>query len=154
MDLSETLQLDDEVALEYYRLQKIADGSIELQQNEIGELDGLTEAGIKRDKEEKAVLSEIIELLNERFGTTFEQADKLFFDQIEAELVQDETLKTQAQANKIDTFKYVFEDQLLSKLIERMDQNQEIFEKIVEDKAFGGLVREWMMKKVYARLQE
>jgi type I restriction enzyme, R subunit len=154
MDLSETLQLDDEVALEYYRLQKIADGSIELQQDEIGELDGLTEAGIKRAKEEKAVLSEIIELLNERFGTNFEQADKLFFDQIEAELVQNETLKTQAQVNKIDTFKYAFEDQFLSKLIERMDQNQEIFEKIVEDKAFGGLVREWMMKKVYARLQE
>ena len=42
----------------------------------------------------------------------------------------------------------------LSKLIERMDQNQEIFEKIVEDKAFGGLVRDWMLKKVYARLQE
>jgi len=154
MDLSETLQLDDEVALEYYRLQKIADGSIELQKDEVGELDGLTEAGIKREKEEKAVLSEIIELLNERFGTNFEQADKLFFDQIEAELVQDETLKMQAQANKIDTFKYAFEDQFLSKLIERMDQNQEIFEKIVEDKAFGGLVREWMMKKVYARLQE
>ncbi len=154
MDLSEALQLDDEVALEYYRLQKIADGSIELQKNEIGELDGLTEAGIKRANEENAVLSEIIELLNERFGTSFEQADKLFFDQIEAELVQDETLRTQAQANKIDTFKYAFEDQFLSKLIERMDQNQEIFEKIVEDKTFGGLVREWMMKKVYARLQE
>ena len=153
-NLSETLQLNDELALEYYRLQKIADGNIELQKDEIGELDGLSEAGIKRAKEEKAALSEIIELLNERFGTDFEQADKLFFDQIEAELVQDETLKTQAQANKIDTFKYAFEDQFLSKLIERMDQNQEIFEKIVEDKAFGGLVREWMLKKVYARLQE
>jgi type I restriction enzyme R subunit len=153
-DLSETLRLDDEVALEYYRLQKIADGSIELQKGETVELDGLTEAGIKRAKEEKAVLSEIIDILNERFGTDFEQADKLFFDQIEAELVQDETLKTQAQANKIDTFKYAFEDQFLSKLIERMDQNQGIFEKIVEDKAFGGLVREWMLKKVYARLQE
>jgi type I restriction enzyme, R subunit len=153
-DLSETLQLDDELALEYYRLQKIAEGSIELQKEETGELDGLSEAGIKRAKEEKAVLSEIIEILNERFGTTFEQADKLFFDQIETELIQDETLKTQARANKIDTFKYAFEDQFLSKLIERMDQNQEIFEKIVEDKAFGGLVREWMLKKVYAKLQQ
>jgi len=153
-DLSEALRLDDEVALEYYRLQKISEGSIELKKDETGELDGLSEAGIKRAREESAALSEIIDILNERFGTNFEQADKLFFDQIEAELVADETLKTQAQANKIDTFKYAFEDQFLSKLIERMDQNQEIFEKIVEDKAFGGLVREWMLKKVYARLQE
>lgn len=153
-DLSETLRFDDEVALEYYRLQTIADGSIELQKDEVGELDGLSEAGIKREKEEKAALSEIINILNERFGTDFEQADKLFFDQIEAELVQDETLKSQAQANKIDTFKYAFEDQFLSKLIERMDQNQEIFEKIVEDKAFGGLVKEWMLNKVYTRLRK
>jgi len=152
-DLSETLQLDDELALEYYRLQKIAEGNIELQKDESGELDGLSEAGIKKEKEEKAVLSEIIGILNDKFGTDFEQADKLFFDQIEAELVQDETLKTQALVNKIDTFKYAFEDQFLNKLIERMDQNQSIFEKIVEDKAFGGLVKEWMLQKVYAKLQ-
>jgi type I restriction enzyme R subunit len=35
-----------------------------------------------------------------------------------------------------------------------MDQNQEIFEKILEDKAFGGLVKELMMKKVYRRMNE
>ncbi len=153
-DLSESLRLDDEVTLEYYRLQKIAEGSIELQKDETGEIDGLSEAGITRAKEDTAALSEIIDLLNERFGTDFQQADRLFFDQIEAELAQDETLKTQAQANKIDTFKYAFEEQFLSKLIERMDQNQEIFEKIVEDKAFGGMVREWMLKKVYSRLND
>ena len=68
-DLAETLWLDDEVALEYYRLQKIADGSIELQKGEPGELDGLSEAGIKRGKEEQAALSEIIDILNKRFGT-------------------------------------------------------------------------------------
>jgi type I restriction enzyme R subunit len=153
-DLSERVQVTDEVALEYYRLQKIKEGSIELAAGEDGELDGLSEAGIKREKEEKAPLSEIIDVLNERFGTDFEEADKLFFDQIETELMQDKTLQTQARANKIDTFKYAFEELFLSKLIDRMDQNQEIFEKILEDKAFGSLVREWMMKKVYGRLNE
>lgn len=50
--------------------------------------------------------------------------------------------------------KYAFEDQFLSKLIERMDQNQDIFEKILEDKAFGGLVKDWRFRKVYTRLQD
>ncbi len=153
-DWSEALHLDDEVALEYYRLQKIAEGTIELQAGETGEIDGLSEAGIKRAADEKAALSEIINILNERFSTEFGEADKLFFDQIEAELIEDETLKTQANANKIDTFKYAFEDLFLSKLIERMDQNQEIFEKILEDTAFGNLVKGWMLKKVYTRLQD
>jgi type I restriction enzyme, R subunit len=153
-DLSETMKLTDEVALEYYRLQKIKDGSIDLTTGEEVPLDGLSEAGIKRSKEEKAPLSEIIDVLNERFGTEFEEADRLFFEQIEAELVKDETLQTQARVNQLDTFKYAFEEMFIDKLIERMDQNQEIFEKVLEDQTFGALVKELMMKKVYARLNE
>ncbi|MFA7132822.1 MAG: type I restriction endonuclease subunit R, partial [Bacteroidales bacterium] len=152
-DLSEGLQLTDELAMEYYRLEKIAEGSIELQKED-GELDGLLEAGIKKDKEEKAPLSEIINILNGRFGTDFTDADRLFFDQMEADLILDEKLKEQAQANKIDTFKYAFEDLFLTKLIERMDQNQEIFEKILENKAFGGVVKNLLMKSVYMKLNE
>ena len=153
-DLSETMKLTDEVALEYYRLQKIKAGSIDLITGEEGALDGLAEAGIKRSKEEKAPLSEIIDVLNERFGTEFEEADRLFFEQIEAELVKDETLQTQAKVNKLDTFKYAFEEMFIDKLIERMDQNQDIFERVLEDPSFGTLVKELMMKKVYARLNE
>jgi type I restriction enzyme R subunit len=153
-ELSESLHLDDEVALEYYRLQKIKEGSIDLLTGETGELSGTTEAGLKRAKEEEALLSEIINVLNDRFGTEFEEADKLFFDQIEAELMEDETLQTQAKVNKIDTFKYAFEDLFITKLIDRMDQNQEIFEKILEDKVFGNLVKELMMKKVYKKMNE
>jgi type I restriction enzyme R subunit len=33
-----------------------------------------------------------------------------------------------------------------------MDQNQEIFEKILEDKVFGDLVKEFYMKRVYRRM--
>ena len=152
-DLSESLQLTDELAMEYYRLEKIADGTIELQKED-GELDGMTEAGIKRAKEEKAPLSEIINVLNDRFGTDFTEADRLFFDQMEADLLLDDKLKEQAKANKMDTFKFAFEDLFLTKLIERMDQNQEIFEKILENKAFGGVVKELLMKSVYMKLNE
>jgi type I restriction enzyme R subunit len=152
-DLSGQLQLHDELAMEYYRLEKIAEGSIELQKED-GELDGLTEAGIKRAKEEKAPLSQIINVLNDRFGTDFTEADRLFFDQMEADLLLDDKLKEQAKANKIDTFKFAFEDLFLTKLIERMDQNQEIFEKILENKAFGGIVKELLMKSVYLKLNE
>jgi len=146
-DLAESMALVDEVAMEYYRLQKIKEGSIDLMMGEEGALDGLSEAGLKRSKEEQGALSEIIDVLNERFGTEFEEADRLFFEQIETELMDDETLKIQAQVNKIDTFKYAFEEMFVNKLIDRMDQNQEIFEKILEDQSFGELVKGMMMKK-------
>jgi type I restriction enzyme R subunit len=153
-ELSESLHLDDEVALEYYRLQKIKEGSIELQKGEEGELSGTSEAGLKRAKDEEALLSEIINVLNDRFGTDFEDGDQLYFDSIEADLVIDETLQKQAKVNKMDTFKYAFDDLFIEKMIGRMDQNQEIFERILEDKLFGDLVKELMMKKIYKKLNE
>ncbi len=55
---------------------------------------------------------------------------------------------------KDSTFKYAFEEIFIDKLIERMDQNQEIFEKILENESFGGLVKELMMKKIYVKLNE
>jgi type I restriction enzyme, R subunit len=153
-DLSESVYLDDEVAMEYYRLQKIKDGSIDLEKGEAGELSGTVEAGLKRGKDEEEYLSQIINVLNDRFGTEFEEADRLFFDQIEAELMDDKSLQTQAKANKMDTFKYAFDDKFIDSMIGRMDQNQDIFEKILEDKLFGDLVKELMMKKVYKKMNE
>ena len=144
--------LDDEVALEYYRLQKIAEGTIELQKGADVGLKPVTEAGTKKDKEEFAQLSEIIKILNDRFGTDFAEADKLFFDQIEEELVSDEKLGTQAKINTIENFKFGFEDVFIAKLIDRMDQNKDIFNKIMDDKAFSAVVKDYLIKKVYKRL--
>lgn len=152
--LGDSVRLVDEIALEYYRLQKIKDGSIDLVEGDIGELETVTEAGIKYLKDDKAPLSIIIEKLNDRFGTEFEEADRLFFEQIEAELIKDESLKTQAKVNKIDTFKFAFEELFIEKLIERMEQNQDIFEQILENQSFGSLVKEIMMKSVYEQFNQ
>jgi type I restriction enzyme R subunit len=148
-DITERLRLNDEVSLQYYRLQKIAEGSIVLEAQVAYELRGSTETGMKRDKEDKAKLSEIIGVLNDRFGTEFTSADQLFFDQIEAELVADEKLVYQAQNNSIENFKYGFEERFIEKLIDRMDNNQEIFSKILGEKDFGEIVKAYMLNKVF-----
>jgi type I restriction enzyme R subunit len=153
-DLAESVKLSDELALEYYRLQKVKEGAIALSIDQGVELEGFSEAGIQKDKEAEAPLSEIIDVLNNRFGTDFEDADKLFFEQIKAELMEDSQLKTQARANPLDTFKYAFEETFLDKLIGRMEDNQEIFEKILEDPSFGGLVKDMIMKSVYSQLNK
>lgn len=152
--LSENLHISDEVAMEYYRLQKVEEGSIDLEKEQDGELDGIKGGGITQTKEEEALLSEIIEILNHKFGTDFEHADKLFFEQIEEQLINDEKLKTQAKANKMDTFKYPFEEAFLRIIIERMEQNQDIFDKILENKSFGDLVKKLIMTNVYNRINE
>ncbi|NTU49709.1 MAG: DEAD/DEAH box helicase family protein [Desulfobulbaceae bacterium] len=146
--------LGDDVALEYYRLQKITEGQIALQKESGAAIKPMSEAGTKKDKDEYAHLSEIINLLNDRFGTDFTEADKLFFDQIEQEMILDEKLGLQARSNTIDNFKYGFDDVFMDKLVERMDQNQDIFNKITDDKAFASVVKDYLLKRVYGRLKQ
>jgi len=99
-------------------------------------------------------LSEIIEVLNKRFSTEFNTADKLFFDQIEEDMILDEKLAGQAKNNSIENFKFGFEDLFMDKLIGRMEQNQDIFTKMMDDKDFGNIVKSYMLKKVYHRLSK
>ena len=147
-------KLGDEVSLEYYRLQKIAENNIVLEDQSVYELEGGGSAGLRMSKEEETALSEIIDVLNKRFSTEFNTADKLFFDQIEEDMVIDSKLAEQAKNNPIENFKFGFEDMFMDKLIGRMEQNQDIFAKMMDDKEFGGLVKSYMLKKVYNRLNK
>ena len=151
---SEIFKLTDEVGLEYYRLQKVREGQIVLQKDSESALQPSTEVGMPKDKENQAKLSEIIDILNKRFNTDFTDADKYFFSQIEEELIQNESLSQQAKSNSIQNFKYGFDDVFLTTLIERMEDNQDIFTKIIDDPEFGDVVKAWMLKKVYDRLTE
>lgn len=149
---SNKFKLGDEVSLEYYRLQKIAEHHIAMDNLGRYELEGGGQAGIRLTKEEEANLSEIIDVLNKKFQTEFNTADKLFFDQIEEELVVHAGLKEQAQNNPMENFKFGFEELFLDKLIARMEQNQDLFTKMMDDKEFGDVVKGYMLKKVYDRL--
>jgi type I restriction enzyme R subunit len=151
---NDKFKLGDEVSLEYYRLQKIAEQSILLEDKAVYELEGGGAAGIRMTKEEEAQLSEIINVLNKKFATEFSTADKLFFDQIIEDLVADKSLALQAKSNTIDNFKFGFDDRYLDKSIERMEQNQDIFAKMMNDKEFGDIVKNYMLKTVYNRLNQ
>ena len=153
-DYTERLKLDSEVALEYYRLQKVAEGDLVLQVQGGHDLGPTTEAGISRQKDEKDKLSNIITLLNDKFGTEFTESDRLYFEQIEQALFENKELKMRAQNNPIENFKYAFEEVFVQTLIDRMSDNEEIFDKIMEDSDFKTDVKEWMTKKIYERFNK
>ena len=66
----------------------------------------------------------------------------------------DKKLAEQAKNNPIENFKFGFDDIFMDALISRMEQNQDIFGKMMDDKEFGGLVKGYMLKKVYDRLSK
>ena len=151
LDYTERMKLDDDVALEYYRLQKVAEGDLVLQVQGGHDLGPTTEAGMSRAKEEKDRLSNIISLLNDKFGTDFTESDRLYFEQLEEALFENDELKMRAQNNPIENFKYAFEEVFIQTLIDRMSDNEEIFDRIMENNEFKTDVKEWMTKKIYDR---
>ena len=103
--------------------------------------------------DEKVELSKLIEIINERFGTSFTEADELFFSQIREEAVADEQLQQAAVANEMEAFKLVFDKALEGLFIGRMEQNEAITAKFLDDKAFRGSVSRYLLKQVYEQIR-
>jgi type I restriction enzyme R subunit len=146
-------QFDDDVRLEYYRLQKISEGSIDLKSGSASPLDGPSEVGGGMVHEQPVALSQLIDILNTRLGTDFNQSDQLFFDQIIEVAIADAGLKQAAAVNPGDKFELVFKNLLESLFVERMDQNEEIFIRFMNDTAFQKLVTGWLSSEAYKKLR-
>ncbi len=146
-------QFDDEVRLEYYRLQKISEGSIDLREGYGRPLDGPSEVGSGMLREQPILLSRLIDAINEQFGTNFNQADQLFFDQVVEEAMADDGLAQAAAANPEDKFELVFKNLLETLFVERMDQNEEIFVRFMNDAGFRQVVTGWLAAEAYQRLR-
>ena len=98
-------------------------------------------------------LSKLIDIVNERFGTEWLAADQLFFDQIVEAALADEALRQAAEVNPADKFSLVFGNVLDSLFIERMEQNEEIFARYMNDADFQKVVAAWLTGEVYQRLR-
>ena len=151
-DAGASYQFDDEVRLEYYRLQKISEGSISLNHGQENRLDGPSEVGTGVFHEEAVSLSRLIDVVNDRFGTDFNQADQLFFEQIVEAALSDTALKQAAAGNPGEKFELVFKSLLEALFVERMDQNEEIFARFMNDKSFQKVVTGWLSSEAYRKL--
>lgn len=144
----------DDVALEYYRLQKISEGRINLNEGASAPLKGPSDMGTGQGHDEEVELSELIKSLNEKFGTDFTEADQLFFDQIEAEALESEHLRQAARANSEKDFGYVFRKAFEGLVIDRMEGNEGIFARIMTDGDFRDMASEHLLRKVYQELSK
>ena len=144
---------DDEVALRYFRLQQMTEGSIDLSAGEAGPLKGPTDVGTGRAEEKEVKLSSLIEQLNERFGTDFTAADQLFFDQIRATAEGSEDIKEAARANSYADFAAYLNGILDEFFVERMEGNEEIFSRVISDKAFRAIAHEHLAREIYRRVR-
>lgn len=147
------LKLDAETALAYYRLDKISEGRIELRAGESSPVYGPTEAGTRRTETEKAKLSEIIEVLNERFGTEFKKADQLFFDSVIEETKSDAEVQQRAAANTLENFSLAMKSKVRDAIVDRMDKNEGIVTRYLNEPEFEEAAFKALVRKIYEELK-
>lgn len=153
-DRSSVLNLDDEVELKYYRLQKISEGSIKLEAGEDEPVYGPLDVGGGKEEPDMKELSTIIELVNELFKTDFTAADELFIESIQEDAFRDENLRNAAHVNTKDGFSYIFDEVIRDIVLNRMEQNEKISDKFFNDTEFFKFLTAKMMDQVYGRIRE
>ncbi len=138
-----------EVALNYYRLEKSSEGGVDLRMGESSAIYGPLEVGGRKGKDDVAPLSEIIEILNERFGTSFTKADQLFFDQVTEKAKADDEVLQKAGANAFDNFALSIREKVLDLMIERMDENAGIVARFMNEPEFQNVAFRELARKIY-----
>jgi len=142
------LDLGAQVELTHLRLEKTSEGSI-TPEHGVGELKAIYDGKGKQANEEKEHLSKIVDVLNERFGLDLGTVDQLFFDQLEATWLDDDHLVSQARANPIENFRLVFNDVFIKSIVGRMDDNDDLFRKVLDDPAFQAAVMNHYVRRVF-----
>ncbi len=141
--------LADDVALEYYRNQKMFEGSIVLEKIGDYDLDPQKHGSSGTTEDEVVRLSSVLATLNERFGTQFTETDFLSREQVKEDILNDEDIRQRAKNNTKENFRFAFEKSFMNFVIDRMSSNQEFFMKILENNEFKTVIMEEMMNEVY-----
>lgn len=130
------ISLGNEVGLQYYRLERVFSGAIMLNDADDLAVKSPTDVGSSKATDEQAPLSEIIAVLNDRFGTEFDEQDRLFFQQIKEKACANEQIVRTALANPIDKFELGIRKLIQDLMVERHADNDEIVSRYLEDAAF------------------
>jgi type I restriction enzyme R subunit len=147
-------ELDGEVDLHSYRLQRVMETDIALIKGEPGEVKSPTDVGTGSKADEEVHLHEIIDIINDRFGTDFTKADELLFDQIIEDGKANETVRQRAEANDFDNFALSVKEQITGLMIDRMDKNEAIVSKFLDEDEFKALVTEHIARRIYEGLKK
>ena len=150
----ERLDLGTEVELTHLKTEMTFEGSLSLDAD-AGEVKTIFGEGRGRQTDPQLEhLSEIVDELNERFGLNLDERDQLLFDQFEETWAADPDVVDQARTNTLENFRLVFDHRFLDTVVSRMDENEAIFKRILDDPEFRQVLMDLYAGRVYRRARE
>lgn len=150
------LEVLEAIDMQSYKIEKKGDSNIQLD-NEEGVLDpmGTGKGGVDTDDEYEA-LSRIITEINERYGTSFTDADRVILNDLSRRLLESDVLQGSIMNNSADAakikFDSLFQDELVGvldnhfNLYQKLDQNPEL-KRFVQERVFEHVVKQLIKKQ-------
>ena len=151
-DDTSILKLDADVHLSHYRLQKLGERRLNMENEAIEKLRPAKDTGKgKGGEDEEKFLKEIVEKMNDLFSGELTDADFVgYVKTVESKLLENEELAEQAANNSeerfgLGDFKNVFTDTV----IESMDAHNNIAKQLLSDERIFAAMQSMMASMVY-----
>lgn len=145
------VKVDDKILLEYYKLEKGFEGSIQLEGKD-GGLNPITgEAG--RGERKKDPLTVLVDKFNERYGTAFTEMDKVL-SQIENDFAAERKWTDYAHQMDYATFMLLFRREFADKAAKRYQMNDEFFVRMFDDQDMMDDTIQTLGSVLYDRLKK
>lgn len=149
------ISLTNDVALEYYKLQKVREGRIALTNGSAGALKGPTDVGTRHEPDDLVSLDKVIDALNKRYGNiTFTDADRVEIENLEASLCTDDNLVEKAKKNSKDNFKFPFSEAFEKRVLDMMDRNPVLFTELMNNKEFREELKQMLLDRMYQKFKD
>ena len=108
--------------------------------------------GTGNPDDEGAPLAEIIERLNERFGTDFTEGERLFLRQVEEDAIREEGVRDMALANPFEKFSLGIREQLIKLMMGRMAENDALVTRCLNDSDFQEVVFAGLLRAIFDKV--
>lgn len=86
--------------------------------------------------------------------TDFSSADELFLDSVREDAVRDQQVRDAATVNTIDNFEFIFRQRVHDLMPERMEQNEAITSRFLNDHEFKKIIMSILIRQVYERIRK
>lgn len=149
---SSILELDSDVRLTHYRLQKLGEQQLDLATGEVVKLKSASEAGSGQAlTEEQVRLAEIVGKMNDLFSGDLTEGDLVgYVTTIKSKLLENESLAAQAKSNNEQQFAMGdFKDILTDIIIEGQEAHNNIADQLLKDERIMGAMQGMLAKMVF-----
>jgi type I restriction enzyme R subunit len=142
------VEIQKNIDMDSYQIKPTASGKIGLKRG-VGELEPQKGGGdnIPPEPPFPEPLSQIIQELNERFGTDFTADDKVFIEHLEGKLATDQALEASVKVNTPENARLTFDHVANDKVQELIDTNFKFYKQINDDPEFGKFLLDWLFER-------